>query len=153
MDSMMGLSKTDVLDKADRIDIAGTPIWLMNPIHCLFSRVANAFGRGLGEEKYEREVVRIRAAIDICRGWLNESLDDAMGRGDVKSAVGAVNYLVRYCRTAKAREVARRTEINVADALPLDHACWTSSWELSQYRDKTLLPVHKKLAGRLGARR
>lgn len=153
MDSMLGVSKTEVLDKADRIDIAGTPIWLMNPIHCLFSRVANAFGRGLGEEKYAREVVRIRAAIDICRGWLNESLDDGMGRGNVRSAAGAVNYLVRYCRTAKAREVARRIDINVADALPLDHACWTSSWKLSQYHDRTLLPVHERLAGRLGPRR
>lgn len=153
MDSVLGVSRSEVLDKADRIDIGDTPIWLMNPIHCLFSRVANAFGRGLGEERYAREVVRIRAAIDICRGWLNEGLDDGMNRGDVQSAVRAVNYLVRYCRTSKAREVARRTEINVADALPLAHACWGRSRKLSLYRERTLLPVYEKLVDRVRARR
>lgn len=151
MDSVLGVSKTEVLLKADRIDIDGTPIWLMNPIHCLFSRVANAFGRGLGEGKYAREMIRVRAAIDICRGWLNEGLDDGMDRGDVQNAVRAVHYLVRYCNRSKAREVARRAEINVADALPLDHVCWSSSWKLSQYKGKTLLPTHKKLADRAGA--
>lgn len=40
------------------------------------------------------------------------------------------------------------SDINVADALPLGHTCWNSSWKLTQYHGKTLLSVHERLADR-----
>lgn len=151
MDSVLGVTKAEVLSKADLIDVNGTPIWLMNPIHCLYSRIANTFGRGLSDEKYSREVVRVRAAIDICRDWLSEYLDNGMANNSLTEAVRAVNYLVRYCRTAPARKVARRTGINVADALPMAHECWKGTWEMQQFKLKSLIPVKDKLGAIISA--
>lgn len=151
MDTVLGVTKAEVLSKADRIDVEGTPIWLMNPIHCLYSRIANAFGRGLSDEKYSREVIRIRAAINICRNWLSEALNEGMANNNLKGAVRAVNYLVRYCRTSQARKVARQTGINVADAIPIAHECWEGTWEMQQFKLKSLAPVKDRLGSIISA--
>lgn len=152
METILGVEKQDVLEKADFLPVEGISISLMNPIHCLQSRIANAFGRGLSEEKFAREVVRVKGAIDICRGWLFEALDEGFRNGQLRSPIRAVNTLVGYCRTASARRVARTVAINIADALPLHHPIWTSSDSLTHYETLTLRPTHAKLQGLIGQR-
>lgn len=142
-----GLEKEDVINKAEKINVQiedqKVPIWLMNPVHCLLSRIANATDLGYTASKLDREINRIKAAIKICRGYLCEYMEKLLR--EERFQPKAVNYLAHYCRRSKAKQFAKKFKINVAEALPINEAFWNTNNNLKTYHDKTLIPVYKKL--------
>ena len=88
---------------------------VLSPPLCLKSRISNLYGLHYVDRKKDREVVRIKIAIQSCYWYLNSLAHS----GAVRELQRATNYILKkVINTRVGRYISRKYEIDFSETFP-----------------------------------
>lgn len=143
--NVYGLNDKDIINHSDEMLFGGNSVKVLSPPLCLQSRIANLSGLPYNELMKEREVKRIRAAIEITRMYLIDVCDAQPTRAVSK----AVTYLMRdVLLNSTSASISAKYDLDLSACFPLGAIRSKHAEIADKYLARWIPTYHERVARR-----